>query len=680
MAQETQLLKLDLDTKEFIAKLDAAEAKLGEMGDPTTVSGLLDTFKSMSGMLGVLAAGAVAAKAALDLTLEAESVKAINQQFEILTRNAGISGAALKQSLLEIADGLVDDEDLLKSAGQAVVQLGSNAQRLPEIFQLARQITNAFGGDLISNFEKINQAIATGNARALKQYGLTVDQDKVLRDYARTIGVTVDSLSDQERKTAILNATIEKGQVALKGVSGDVLQATNTWKQLQVTLAQIGETAAVAFEKIAGKQVTQALKNVTESLKLFSAGLSEKFSEGAEQAEAKNERLRLSLKAVEKDIAGAENNVRIYSESMAQGTSIVRAEFEAAVSSLGRLNEEKSKILAELGQAQAQAQEAGAGPGASPEAAVTQDQEAADRRLAVASKFEADLATLKLSRISKEMEVAMSVEEVERLQQERKQTMLAELLAREDEVRARIAEGKMTQAQGELQLAEIRKSAVADIRSVEVKAEEERLRALQTLAQATQMTTAGFANGFKAASAAASSDMRNFAKLGQAAFGGLQGSLMAGYNALASGSKDAGEAMKEFFIGAIADKAAAAGATMVLESIWPPNPLAAAGGLALMALAGNLKRLAGGGASGGISTPSPSLGAASPSMDTGSPGVFSSGLDRPQMDEARRRREVQLVIQGSYFETEATNRRLMEMIRSETDATGFSYVQIGQGA
>ena len=679
MAQETQLLKLDLDTKEFIAKLDAAEAKLGEMGDPTTVSGLLDTFKSMSGMLGVLAAGAVAAKAALDLTFEAESVKAINQQFEILTRNAGVSGAALKQSLLEIADGLVDDEDLLKSAGQAVVQLGSNAERLPEIFQLARQVTNAFGGDLISNFEKINQAIANGNARALKQYGLTVDQDKVLRDYAKTIGVTVDSLSDQERKTAILNATIQKGQTALKGVSGDVLQATNTWKQLQVTLAQIGETAAVAFEKIAGKQVTQALKNVTESLKLFSAGLTEKFSEGAEQAEAKNERLRLSLKAVEKDIAGAENNVRIYSESMARGTNLVRAEFEAATSSLARLNEEKSKILAELGQAQAQAQEAGAGPGASPEAAVTRDQEAADRRLAVASKFEEDLATLKLSRISKEMEVAMSVEEVERLQQERKQTMLTELLAREDEVRARIAEGKMTQAQGDLQLAEIRKSAVADIRSVEIRAEEERLRALQTLAQATQMTTAGFANGFKAASASASSDLRNFSKLGQAAFGGLQGSLMAGYNALASGSKDAGEAMKEFFIGAIADKAAAAGATMVLESIWPPNPLAAAGGLALMALAGNLKRLAGGGASGGISAPSPSIGAAAPSMDMGSPGMFSSGLDRPQMDEARRRREVQLVIQGSYFETEATNRRLMEMIRSETDATGFSYVQIGQG-
>ena len=77
-------------------------------------------------------------------------------------------------------------------------------------------------------------------------------------------------------------------------------------------------------------------------------------------AEAKNERLRLSLKAVEKDIAGAENNVRIYSESMARGTNLVRAEFEAATSSLARLNEEKSKILAELGQAQAQAQ--GLGP------------------------------------------------------------------------------------------------------------------------------------------------------------------------------------------------------------------------------------------------------------------------------------------------------------------------------
>ena len=92
MAQETQLLKLDLDTKDFIEKLDKAESKLGSLGDPASVSGLVDTIKQMGAVLGVVGAVAVGAKAALDLTLEAESVKAINQQFEVLTRNAGVSG------------------------------------------------------------------------------------------------------------------------------------------------------------------------------------------------------------------------------------------------------------------------------------------------------------------------------------------------------------------------------------------------------------------------------------------------------------------------------------------------------------------------------------------------------------------------------------------------------------
>jgi hypothetical protein len=85
----------------------------------------------------------------------------------------------------------------------------------------------------------------------------------------------------------------------------------------------------------------------------------------------------------------------------------------------------------------------------------------------------------------------------------------------------------------------------------------------------------------------------------------------------------------------------------------------------------------GGGGSGG------GIGAASPSTVSGggaaSSTVFDETLSRPELSEPKGR-EVSLIVQGNYFETEQTKRTLMEMIRSETDATGFSYVQIGQGA
>jgi hypothetical protein len=674
MAQETQLLKLDLDTKEFISKLDAAEAKLGEIGKPESLSGLVEGLAAAGKVLGVIGAAGIAAKAALDMTLEAESVRGINQQFDILTRNAGISGDALKTALGNIADGLVDDEDLLKAASQGVVQLGDNAGRMADIFSLAKQVTTSFGGDLLANFERINQAIATGNARSLKQYGLIVDQDKALRDYAKSVGITVDALSDQERKTAILNATIEKGKTAFKGVSDDVYKVTNLWKQFQVAIGNVGEAFSIAFEKIAGKGVQNALSSLTYGAKLAGLTIQAAFGSEAEKAAANQDKLKLKLKDTEEQITKTEAWVRKFSESMAASGGMGDPSLLSAYSSrLGELNKQREQMVAELAKLQP-AGTAGAGEETASRQ-IASDQDTSSRRLAVASKFEADLLNLRMARINQEIEVSTSTEEIDRLQAERKQAMLEMLFAKEEQVRASVLEGKTTEAQAEQQLMEYRKAAIADMRRVEQKAEDERLRALQNLAAATANTAAGFTNGFKAAAASASKDVGNFSKLGATAFDSFSKNAKNAFMDLGRGTKSAADVMKSFFLNALADIAEGQG-TIMLANIF--NPASMAAGAGLLVLAGVLRGLAGEGGGGGKSG---SIGAATASSGGGG-GYTSSAMDmeRPQVEESRRKREVQLVIQGNYFETEQTKRTLMEMIRSETDATGFSYVQIGQGA
>ena len=44
-----------------------------------------------------------------------------------------------------------------------------------------------------------------------------------------------------------------------------------------------------------------------------------------------------------------------------------------------------------------------------------------------------------------------------------------------------------------------------------------------------------------------------------------------------------------------------------------------------------------------------------------------------------KKKNVTLQVMGSYFETEQTKTRLLEMIRENTDATDFKYQQIGVG-
>ncbi len=673
MAQETQLLKLDLDNAEFNAKVDAADKKISGLGDGSKLDGLIAGITSATKIIGVLGSVGLAAKAALDLTMEAESVRGINYQFELLTKNAGISGGTLKDSLMGIADGLVDDEDLLKSANQAVIAFGKSAERIPEVFTVARNVTRVFGGDLLENFDKINIALSSGNTRSLKSLGLIVDQDKALRQYAKSIGVTVDALSEQERKTALLNAVVEKGNAAFKGASDDVYKITNLWKQFQVAIGNVGEAFAIAFEKIAGKGVQNALSSITYGAKIAGLTIQAAFGSESEKASAQQEKLKLKLKDTEDQIASTEAWVRKFSESMAKSGMGDPALLNAYSSRLGELNQQRQTMIEQLAKSQPEGT-AGMGEEAAKRQVAT-DEEASSRRLAVASKFESDLLNLRMARIGQEMEVSTSVEEIDRLQAERKQTMLDMLLAKEEQVRASVLQGKQTEAQAEQQLIEYRKAAIADMRRVEQKAEEERLRALQNLANATANTTAGFTNGFKAAAASASKDVGNFSKLGATAFDSFSKNAKTAFMDLGRGTKSAADVMKSFFLNALADMAESQGAIM-LANIFNPGSMAAGAGL--LVLAGLLRGMAGeGGGSKGIGAASVSSGGGG-----GSIGSTSSAMDmeRPQVEEARRKREVQLVIQGSYFETEQTKRTLMEMIRSETDATGFSYVQIGQGA
>lgn len=675
MATETQLLKLDLDSKDFDSKLDVSDAKMSQLTDPSKVTGLSSALAAVGPILGVLGVAAIAAKAALDLTMEAESVKSVNAQFELLTKNAGISGAALKDALVTAADGLVDDTDLLGLANEAVVKLGSSAQRLPEIFDLARNVTRAFGGDLTDRFKQINDAVAAGNVRALRSVGLIIDQDAALRKYAVSIGVTVDALSEQERKTAILNATLEKGRTAFAGVSSDTLQTTESFRRLVVALGQLKEIGAVAFEKVFGGAVRTQIQGVGAMVQDFTRFLTDKFGSGPEAAQAKIDRLTSTLNESGARVFDLQTSLEKTSERMKAGTASTY-EYANAQAALNKAQAEYSSIQAQIKALKPEADRGPAGENASA-AIVAQDQEAADKRLAIQTKFEADLNNLRMARVQGEIETATTEGQVVELQKEREWILSEQTASKIAQLDAQVALGKMTQTQANLQRYEIEQEAETKLANIRAKYEDERLKALQNFATASQSVASGFTAGFKSAAANASRDMGNFSKLGQTAFSSFQSNAANAFMELGKGTKDAADVMKGFFLNALADIAQSQGMIM-LANIY--NPAAMAAGAGLLVLAGLLRSMAGsagGGGGGG------SIGATSAASTSGGVAGSSVGNDfgiesRPELVE--KKRDVSLIVQGNYFETEQTKRTLMEMIRSETDATGFSYVQIGQGA
>lgn len=271
------LAKLDTFQKQIdkLAKdTDARFEQLGGSISQALEGGIGKSLLSFAKQFAVVGVAIEGFKKALDSALEGEQLKTLDNQFEALTKQAGITGDTLRNNLVGAAAGLVDDTDLIKAANKALIELGGNANKIPQTLELARKATAVFGGEVAQNFEIINQAVATGNTRSLRALGLVIDQTEAVKKYAASLGVSVNSLNEAGKQQAILNAVLEKSEGAFKNIDPSANQAKTSIDRLTVAFKNVGdEIARASADRSSGfiasiaDTITRALNGIDTNLK-----------------------------------------------------------------------------------------------------------------------------------------------------------------------------------------------------------------------------------------------------------------------------------------------------------------------------------------------------------------------------------------------------------------------------
>lgn len=293
MAEDEIKARFNLDTKEAIQKLVDIKGSIERIGDSNNLSGLVSGLTKVTAVAGVLGATFFALKKTLDLVFDAEQIKSVNIQFDILAKQAGIAGDKLKVGLTAAAKGLIDDEDILKSANKAILMMGKSAERLPELMEVARKASVIYGKDTKETFETLTEAVGRGNTRMLKQMGIIVDAEAAQKKYARSIDVAVNSLTEAEKSQALLNEVLTKSGKQLANVDEGALKATHTWQQLKVVIGELGDAFSLAFEKTIGPTVNKFLEWTKDKI-TFAKNYWEEYAQGAETASKKVNSLPLT--------------------------------------------------------------------------------------------------------------------------------------------------------------------------------------------------------------------------------------------------------------------------------------------------------------------------------------------------------------------------------------------------
>lgn len=180
----------------------------------------------------------------------------VNQQTESFKTLIGVIGAApdTLNRLRSASRGTISDMALMSStatllAGSSDEMAKAMADAAPDILALA-DAANKLNPTLGSTeflYQSLMTGIKRGSPLLIDNTGLTVRLGEANEKYAKSLGKTVDELTDEEKKMALLNGVLAAGDNLLRQVGGSADSATDPFERLKATTENIGDAMKARF-------------------------------------------------------------------------------------------------------------------------------------------------------------------------------------------------------------------------------------------------------------------------------------------------------------------------------------------------------------------------------------------------------------------------------------------------
>ena len=147
---------------------------------------------------------------ALDETAtQAGKLEGLKTGFETLQRSIGQSPTKSIEDLRKATQGLISDVDLYQRANQAVL-LGVPTKVFNEAAAAAVKLGRAMGIDASFGLESLSLGLGRQSRLYLDNLGIIVSAEEAYRNFASTVGKSVNDLDDAEKKAAFFAEALKK--------------------------------------------------------------------------------------------------------------------------------------------------------------------------------------------------------------------------------------------------------------------------------------------------------------------------------------------------------------------------------------------------------------------------------------------------------------------------------------
>ena len=189
----------------------------------------------------------------------ASKVENMERAFGTLSGSTDDSRVALEK-LQQATNGTMSEFDLFQQANNAMILgVSTNSDEMAEMFDIAQRLGRALGRDTASSVESLVTGIGRQSRLMLDNIGIIVKSEEAYEAYAKKLGISVDQLTDQEKKTAFLESAMESARAKVETLGDEVVTNQDVYDQLSRATSEL----AVATGEVLQPALTTTAKAFT---------------------------------------------------------------------------------------------------------------------------------------------------------------------------------------------------------------------------------------------------------------------------------------------------------------------------------------------------------------------------------------------------------------------------------
>lgn len=214
------------------------------------------------------AANIFAITAAFTALNRAAEFEQIIKGTQSLASSIGANGREIIASVQEITRSQLN---LLETASTVNIGLaaGFNTDQINDLTEVSLRASKALGRSLTDAFTRVSRGAAKLEPELLDELGIFTRIDPAVKAYADSIGRSVSSLTNFERRQAFVNAVIAEGQRKFRDVDVTSKSAAVSLEQLAATIINLGLQFGSVLATAVAPLADFITGNLSNSIALF---------------------------------------------------------------------------------------------------------------------------------------------------------------------------------------------------------------------------------------------------------------------------------------------------------------------------------------------------------------------------------------------------------------------------